>query len=380
MVAGNAVGRQPGSAAPPRPRTSRSASPSCGSIRRSPTSPRCTTRAAAATLREDRLRRVAPDIMRLTPVTGAPASRARAARAGAAGRRGARCGGAVAQLGARVHSTIVASLTDMLDVVPTGQRVFFGTDDYVAGAALMGTDPRWLERIEERQLAKADVVIAISPQLQRKWAARRPDVHLVPNGCMAEQLASADTAPVAAGRRAAVGRSRASSATCPSASTWPCSTRSPRPASRCCWSGRARPPSRSPSSTRCSRAPTSSGSAPSRSRAARPTSRAIDVGLTPYAQSAFNEASFPLKTLEYLAAGRPAVVSDLPAHRWLDAPHVIDRRDARRVRRARRSTLLERPPLRSAACRAAAHSAPPTRGRRVPTRSPRLIGLDAAAA
>ena len=49
---------------------------------------------------------------------------------------------------------------------------------------------------------------------------------------------------------------------------------------------------------------------------------AIDVGLTPYAQSAFNEASFPLKTLEYLAAGRPAVVSDLPAHRWLDTPHV----------------------------------------------------------
>jgi teichuronic acid biosynthesis glycosyltransferase TuaH len=50
--------------------------------------------------------------------------------------------------------------------------------------------------------------------------------------------------------------------------------------------------------------------------------RVIDVGLTPYAQSDFNSASFPLKTLEYLAAGRPVVASDLPAHRWLDTPHV----------------------------------------------------------
>jgi teichuronic acid biosynthesis glycosyltransferase TuaH len=46
--------------------------------------------------------------------------------------------------------------------------------------------------------------------------------------------------------------------------------------------------------------------------------RLIDVGLTPYADSAFNRASFPLKTLEYLAAGRGAVVTPLPAHRWLD--------------------------------------------------------------
>ncbi|HEY3607544.1 MAG TPA: glycosyltransferase, partial [Pseudonocardiaceae bacterium] len=43
----------------------------------------------------------------------------------------------------------------------------------------------------------------------------------------------------------------------------------------------------------------------------------MDVGLTPYTDSAFNRASFPLKTLEYLAAGRPVVGSDLPATRGL---------------------------------------------------------------
>jgi teichuronic acid biosynthesis glycosyltransferase TuaH len=46
--------------------------------------------------------------------------------------------------------------------------------------------------------------------------------------------------------------------------------------------------------------------------------RLIDVGLVPYRDSAFNRASFPLKTLEYLAAGRAVVSTELPAVRWLD--------------------------------------------------------------
>jgi teichuronic acid biosynthesis glycosyltransferase TuaH len=43
----------------------------------------------------------------------------------------------------------------------------------------------------------------------------------------------------------------------------------------------------------------------------------IDVGITPYRDSAFNRASFPLKTLEYLSAGIPVVTTDLPSARWL---------------------------------------------------------------
>lgn len=46
------------------------------------------------------------------------------------------------------------------------------------------------------------------------------------------------------------------------------------------------------------------------------------VGLTPYTDTPFNRASFPLKTLEYLAAGVPVVSTDMPAARWLNAPHV----------------------------------------------------------
>ncbi len=39
--------------------------------------------------------------------------------------------------------------------------------------------------------------------------------------------------------------------------------------------------------------------------------RLVDVGLTPYRPSAFNQASSPLKTIEYLAAGRGSVSTDL---------------------------------------------------------------------
>jgi teichuronic acid biosynthesis glycosyltransferase TuaH len=46
--------------------------------------------------------------------------------------------------------------------------------------------------------------------------------------------------------------------------------------------------------------------------------RRATVGITPYLASDFNRASFPLKTLEYLAAGLPVVATDSPAVRWLD--------------------------------------------------------------
>ena len=44
----------------------------------------------------------------------------------------------------------------------------------------------------------------------------------------------------------------------------------------------------------------------------------VSTCLLPYADSEFNRASFPLKILEYLAAGRRVVSTGLPAVRWLD--------------------------------------------------------------
>ena len=50
--------------------------------------------------------------------------------------------------------------------------------------------------------------------------------------------------------------------------------------------------------------------------------RAMSVGLVPYTLSAFNLGCFPLKTLEYLAAGLPVVSTGLPASRWLNTEHI----------------------------------------------------------
>lgn len=46
------------------------------------------------------------------------------------------------------------------------------------------------------------------------------------------------------------------------------------------------------------------------------------AGIVPYTHSQFNRGSFPLKTVEYLAAGLPVVATDLPAIRWLDCDDV----------------------------------------------------------
>lgn len=48
----------------------------------------------------------------------------------------------------------------------------------------------------------------------------------------------------------------------------------------------------------------------------------LRAGLVPYGDNEFNRASFPLKPLEYLAAGRPVVSTSLPGIRWLDTPDI----------------------------------------------------------
>ena len=49
-------------------------------------------------------------------------------------------------------------------------NVLYGTDDYVAGAELMGRDVAHIRRDEEVTLEGADLVIAVSQQLADRWA------------------------------------------------------------------------------------------------------------------------------------------------------------------------------------------------------------------
>jgi teichuronic acid biosynthesis glycosyltransferase TuaH len=49
---------------------------------------------------------------------------------------------------------------------------------------------------------------------------------------------------------------------------------------------------------------------------------AAAIGLVPYRLDEFNRASFPLKLLEYLAAGRHVVSTGLPIVDWLATEHI----------------------------------------------------------
>jgi len=275
---------------------------------------------ARQALREERLREVSPNVTRLSPVTvpgvSRPLLREIAARQT---RRAVRR--AVAELGSPVHCTIVASPADMLDVVPSPRRVLYGTDDFVAGAGLTGTGSSWLQRGTRRQLADADLVVVSSPALREKWLPSRPDIEVVPNGCDAARFAAAELArapadielpaPIAGfaghmSERIDLAMLEAVAATGVSLLLV----------------GPRQPSFEISRLDRLLALPNVQWVGPKPFDQMPAYMGAIDVGLTPYVRSDFNHSSFPLKTLEYLAAGLPTVASDLPAHRWLGTEHV----------------------------------------------------------
>ncbi len=224
---------------------------------------------------------------------------------------------ALRRLGERPYAVLDCRLGRLLRGWEPGvRRVLYGTDDYVGGAELMGRDVAEVRRDERISLDNADLVLAVSPLLAERWrglGAR--DVLLVPNGVAAPEPdpAAAAVPEVGLPRPVAgvVGQlsSRIDIALLEALSDQGISLllvgpRDPR------WEpGRFERLIARPAVVWTDRQP--HGALPG-------YFRQMDVGVTPYADSAFNRASFPLKTLEYLAAGLPAVTTDLPATRWLD--------------------------------------------------------------
>jgi glycosyltransferase involved in cell wall biosynthesis len=195
-------------------------------------------------------------------------------------------------------------------------RVYWSQDDFVGGAALLGLDPGLLRKGEQRRAVEANVIIAANPGLDETWRERGYTPHLIPYGADVESQAGVDRlapapdvdlpAPIAgvigqineridiALLEAVAARGRSVLLVGPRSATFE-PTR---------WAALLqRPNVRWVGPRRYSELPA--------------YLRAIDVGLVPYVDSAFNRGSFPLKTLEYLAAGRAVVSTDLPATRWL---------------------------------------------------------------
>jgi teichuronic acid biosynthesis glycosyltransferase TuaH len=207
-------------------------------------------------------------------------------------------------------------LNPLFGVFGERYRVFYCKDDYVAGAKLMRIKESRLRRAEARQPRMANIIVAVSQVLVERFERMGYNAHLIPNGCDADAFrVTADPPgrvidiphPVAAmvgqlsdrvdlayleavadrglsllliGPRHPVGDEARLGALLARSNVY--------------WVG-----------------PKSFAQLPSYLRVA-------DVCLLPYADSAFNQASFPLKVLEYLAAGQGVVATDLPAVRWLE--------------------------------------------------------------
>jgi teichuronic acid biosynthesis glycosyltransferase TuaH len=222
----------------------------------------------------------------------------------------------VATLGGRVRATVIASHNVYYGACGEELKVLYATDDFAAGAALMGIGERQILDHERRHADEADLVVTVSPTLADKWRALGQRPVVVPNGCAAEFLASCDDAPVPddvtlpgpivgfvghisdridiSMLEAVADRGVSLLLVGPRQSTFePERFDALVGRENVSWVG-PKPFSELPSYL-----------------------RTMTVGITPYADTAFNRASFPLKTLDYLAAGRGVVATDLPAVHWL---------------------------------------------------------------
>jgi glycosyltransferase involved in cell wall biosynthesis len=271
---------------------------------------------AARALVRPRLTVLEPGMARLTPVVQPCPSKPGMADLAAMITR--RClHRAVARLGGGVRA-VISGWPHYLVHGACQERVsvYWAKDDFVGGAALLGERPRLLEFRERRVAAAADLVVAANPVVATTWRSRGLEPVLIPFGTDATAYLDVDSAPLPAdvclpgpvagfigniNRRMDLGllegiasRGRSLLLVGPKdpafqPERFAALTNRPNVA----WVG-PKPFAELPSYM-----------------------RVIDVGLVPYRDTAFNRGSFPLKTLEYLAAARAVVGTDLPATRWL---------------------------------------------------------------
>jgi teichuronic acid biosynthesis glycosyltransferase TuaH len=250
----------------------------------------------------------------------------------------------VLALDARARAAVMASQNDYFGACNEQLRVVYATDDWEAGSSLMGVGVRKLRRNERELASHGQIVVTVSEKLSQKWRALGQEPVLLPNGCAAEFLARSDEAPLP------------NDVALPGPIVGFVGHLSDRIDMRLLEAvantGRSmllvgpRQPMFEPQRfDRLVGRPNVMWVGSKPFDQLRSYLRIIDVGITPYADSAFNRASFPLKTLDYLAAGRAVVSTDLPSVRSLgtDLITVADR-PADFVRAVNRSLTEHRTP------------------------------------
>lgn len=221
----------------------------------------------------------------------------------------------LAWLGVEAKATLLSSPISRFPSGLAGPNLLYVTDDWEAGATMMGLASGLVKKTLRANVATAQHTAAVSPALaalvDSQMTAGQRATAVLPNGCAITALQ--EPAPTRTPTAVLIGQlnerldmdllAALDEAHVPILVIGPRTERDPE--TRCrldtflasdnvAWLGRL-------------------PLAETRKHLA--TAR---VGLTPYRDNAFNRASFPLKTLDYLAAGLPVVATDLPAVRWLD--------------------------------------------------------------
>ncbi|MCT9818998.1 glycosyltransferase [Microbacterium sp. W1N] len=225
-----------------------------------------------------------------------------------------------------VPRAVIASTTAPMLALTTdlgGQRIYYATDDYVEAAEMWGVSRRYLGASREQNLAAADLVLAVTEDLARHLQRGPAASGWLPNGAdvqrfaTLEHVAAADLPlrhPIAGVIGQFNARTDLDLLRAVHASGTSLLLVGPR------WF--ADDADARTFDDLIARPRVHWVDAVPRDQLA-PYLRAVDVGLTPYRDSMFNRRSYPLKTVEYLAAGVAVVTSDVASTHGLDERFVV---------------------------------------------------------
>jgi teichuronic acid biosynthesis glycosyltransferase TuaH len=220
---------------------------------------------------------------------------------------------AVGSLGAPdVRALVVPTLEPLFGCLDETYRVLYVKDDYRAGAELTGVPAERLRRLSEQLPRQADVVVAVSEVLTDRLRSEGLDPLFIPNGVDVAKFIAAGVPGDSAGEVVAfVGHlsDRVDVTLLQAVADSGVRLRMIGPPQETMTSGHL-------DGLRAHAMVEWAGKVPYDRLGAALAD--VTTCLLPYGDTEFNRASFPLKVLEYLAAGRRVVSTDLPAVRWLD--------------------------------------------------------------
>lgn len=276
----------------------------------------------AGSLQRPRLRALGPRLARFTPIAPPkPMEPAVLPLTNRLVRRQLR--NAVRRLGGQVEAVISTWMfVDSYGVCGERVRAYWWQDDPVAAAALWRRDPGRLAAGDRRLTESSDIVVAVSEAVVGDLCERGVTAAYLPNGCDAAFYTGVDDAadPPDVDLRGPVAgfvghlNSRTDLALLEAIAASEASLLLIGPTDPNFEPGRL---------AALTARPNVAALGPRRFEDLLPYLRAIDVGIVPYGNTQFNRNSFPMKTFEYLAAGKPVVSTPLPAVRSLRTDLVV---------------------------------------------------------